>query len=265
MRKPHLSSIMMTRGRPPSSPSQSELSDHSSFQFNSVRLASHPGDRKPSNMRQLLLSAFYLPLSLISPPTTTTRHCKTSPQNQTWPSNEEWHALNESIGGTLLRTAPAASSCYDGNPLNSPYDCASVKKGWKFGAYHASWPESIDHPIFTNNSCIPPGADGYDEKRGCSIGALPQYIVNATTEEQVAMAMEWASKRDARIVVKSTGHDFNGRYVILFVYTGGLCHADIEITDRLAHTPCPSGHTISTISNTTPNGASPEARIPLMF
>lgn len=172
-------------------------------------------------MRQLLLNALYLPLSLISPPATT-QHCKTSPQNETWPSHEEWNALTKSIGGALLRTAPVASSCYEGNPLNSPYNCSWVKNRWSLGAYHASWPESIHYSIFANNSCIPPGMAGYDEKRGCSIGGLPQYAVNATTEEQVGKAMEWASKRDIRIVIKSTGHCFNGRYVLLLPYTTNI-------------------------------------------
>jgi len=42
---------------------------------------------------------------------------------------------------------------------------------------------------------------------------LPQYIVNATEEVDVAAAMKWAVERNVRIVVKGTGHDLNGRYV----------------------------------------------------
>lgn len=121
----------------------------------------------------------------------------------------------KSIGGCLIRTAPAASSCYDGNPLNSPYNCTEVKERWNLSVFHASWPESISYSVFTNNSCIPPGKAGYTKEKGCSIGGLPLYIVNATKEEQIATAMEWASKRNIRIVIKSTGHDFNGRYVFI--------------------------------------------------
>jgi len=44
---------------------------------------------------------------------------------------------------------------------------------------------------------------------------LPQYIVNATEEGDVAAAMKWAVERNVRIVVKGTGHDLNGRYVFL--------------------------------------------------
>lgn len=171
-------------------------------------------------MRQLLLQALYFPFSIVQSPLSTVQNtpsetnCKSSPQNETWPSREDWNALNRSIGGSLLRTAPVASSCYDGNPFDSPYNCTEVERWWPYGAFHAEWPESVDYSIFTNNSCIPPSAGGYRKAKGCSISGLPQYIVNATEEDQVGKAMAWASERGIRIVVKSTGHDFNGRYVL---------------------------------------------------
>ncbi|RAH53071.1 FAD binding domain protein [Aspergillus piperis CBS 112811] len=150
-------------------------------------------------------------LSLIALPALAAANCKTTPGDAAWPSTEEWSALNQSIGGSLIRTAPAASSCYAGNPLGSSYNCSSVKDHWSYAAYHAAWPESNDYSIYNNNSCVPPGVAGYTKDKGCSIGGMPQYIVNATTEEQVATAMSWASQRDIRIIVKSTGHDLNGR------------------------------------------------------
>ena len=142
-------------------------------------------------------------------------NCKPSPYDTTWPSPEEWFALNKSIEGILLRTTPVASSCYPGNPFNSPYNCSSVKKHWSFAAYHSTWPESTDYSIYNNNSCVPPGEDGYSKDKGCSIGGLPQYIVNATTEDQVSTAMAWAYRKGIRMVIKSTGHDLGGRYVPL--------------------------------------------------
>ncbi|PKX90057.1 putative isoamyl alcohol oxidase [Aspergillus novofumigatus IBT 16806] len=138
-------------------------------------------------------------------------HCKLSPLDAGWPSTEEWAALNASIQGALIKTTPVASSCYPGNPFGSTENCTIVTKYWSYAAYHSAWPESVDYSVYTNNSCVAPGVAGYTEGRGCSIGALPQYIVNATTEEQVAKAMQWASKRNIRVVVKGTGHDLSGR------------------------------------------------------
>ncbi|KXG54331.1 FAD-binding, type 2 [Penicillium griseofulvum] len=137
--------------------------------------------------------------------------CKTSPDDSSWPSANEWQALNQSIQGTLIKTAPAASSCYPGNPFGSSENCTVVKNHWTYASYHSSWPESVDYPIYANNSCLPQGATGYTKDRGCEIGGLPRYIVNATTEMQIATAMKWASHRNIRVVVKGTGHDLNGR------------------------------------------------------
>jgi FAD/FMN-containing dehydrogenase len=59
---------------------------------------------------------------------------------------------------------------------------------------------------------VPPGVSGYTRGKGCSIGGMPQYIVDASSEDQIAKAMAWASDRNLRIVIKSTGHDLSGRY-----------------------------------------------------
>ncbi|RHZ67136.1 putative isoamyl alcohol oxidase [Aspergillus thermomutatus] len=155
---------------------------------------------------KVFASLLALPSAVFAQP-----HCKLSPLDAEWPSTEEWAALNTSIQGALIKTAPAASSCYPGNPFGSTENCTIVKNYWSYAAYHSAWPESVDYSIYTNNSCVPPGVAGYTEGRGCSIGALPQYIVNATTEEQVAKAMQWASDRNIRMVVKGTGHDLSGR------------------------------------------------------
>lgn len=157
---------------------------------------------------------FYLLASAGLPATSATQHCKASPGDSTWPSINEWNALNQSIHGTLIKTAPAASSCYPGNPFGSSENCTDVKNHWSYASYHAMWPESVDYSVYANNSCLPPGVDGYSKNKGCSIGGLPQFIVNATTERDVATAMKWASDRNIRITVKGTGHDLGGRYAI---------------------------------------------------
>ncbi|RYP57309.1 hypothetical protein DL769_009554 [Monosporascus sp. CRB-8-3] len=137
--------------------------------------------------------------------------CKLTPFDADWPSEADWSALNTTLGGSLIKTQPVASSCYPGNPFHSSQACEIVKKEWGYSYYHSSLPESIGSPLYANNSCVPPGAPGYTVTKGCEVGGAPQYVVNATTEEQVATAMVWASKRNIRIIIKGTGHDLNGR------------------------------------------------------
>jgi hypothetical protein len=151
---------------------------------------------------------------LAASPVIASSKCKTSPHDPTWPSTGEWKSLNQSIQGTLLQTAPVGSSCYPGNPFGSQHSCSEVQSHWSYAYYHGLWPESNDYSIWNNNSCLPPGVSGYSKEKGCSVGGLPRYIVNATTEQQVATAMKWASDHNIRIVIKSTGHDLCGRYVL---------------------------------------------------
>ncbi|KAL3489202.1 FAD-binding domain-containing protein [Aspergillus germanicus] len=137
--------------------------------------------------------------------------CKVTPYDPEWPSHADWASLNNSIDGQLLSTVPVASSCWAGNPFDSPVNCSTVQSNWANAAWQSRFPAAIDYPIYANNSCLPPDASGYVAGRGCSIGGMPQYIVNATSEEQIATALKWAADRNIRVVVKGTGHDLNGR------------------------------------------------------
>ncbi|CAI0644853.1 unnamed protein product [Colletotrichum noveboracense] len=136
--------------------------------------------------------------------------CKTAPFDATWPTTEDWNALNQTLASALIKTRPAASSCYEGNPFSSTLACEEVDDGWSSSSFHAQQPESIDYPFWANSSCVPPSDYGY-KNQGCTLGGLPEYIVNATSADQVATAMKWASHRNIRIIAKGTGHDLNGR------------------------------------------------------
>lgn len=163
-------------------------------------------------MFSILVSAF-----LLAATASASARCKVTPHDVEWPSLSDWGSLNASIDGQLLRTVPVASSCWTDNPFGSSVSCNTVESSWANASWQSQLPESIDYPIFANNSCLPPSGPGYVAENGCTLGGLPQYIVNATTEPQIATAMKWAADRNLRIVVKGTGHDLNGRYVMLVV------------------------------------------------
>ncbi|KAN0096761.1 FAD binding domain protein [Hyaloscypha variabilis] len=160
----------------------------------------------------VILSILFVPGILAATILTASNQtCKTTPLDTNWPSAEEWAALDTAIGGVLIKTAPIASSCYPGNTFNSPLSCDTVAANWTSSTFHTLIPESIDYPTFANNSCLPKDASGYFQGRGCEVGGMPQYIVNATTEDQIATAMSWAAARNIRITIKGTGHEMNGR------------------------------------------------------
>jgi len=93
-----------------------------------------------------------------------------------------------------------------------------VTSQWFNSSYHAAHPVSIDYPIWANDSCNPIFPNGTSitgnsqaEVQGCNIGNYPAYVVNATTASQVSTALVWASTRNIRVVVKATGHSYQGR------------------------------------------------------
>ncbi|KAM3065110.1 hypothetical protein ACMFMG_006131 [Clarireedia jacksonii] len=137
--------------------------------------------------------------------------CKVTSSDAAWPSIQDWTSLNASIDGTLLRSRPAASSCYPGNPFGSPDTCVEVQAGWALSSFHAELPESVNYFLWANNTCMPPNVSSYDVSSGCHIGAYPQYIINVTKAEQIATALKWATSKNIRVIVKGTGHDLNGR------------------------------------------------------
>ena len=150
-------------------------------------------------------------LFLILPAAVALRTCKLTPSDSAWPSVREWAALNSSIGGALLQTNPAASSCYQGNPFHSSIKCKTVNGSWSESAFHASLPESITSPLYANNSCLPPDAPGYNATAGYTLGGYPNYVVNTTNDVQIAVAARWASHRNIYIVIKGTGYNLNKR------------------------------------------------------
>jgi hypothetical protein len=78
-------------------------------------------------------------------------------------------------------------------------------------------------------------------ERGCSPGAYPAYVVNATTAAQISHALRWADKRNIRLVVKGNGHSHSGRsigYGSLSIWTHNL--RGIEYIENFTATSCPN-------------------------
>lgn len=126
--------------------------------------------------------------------------------------------MNKTLHGALIRGIPPGAVCYPSRPEFDQQACASVASEWYNSSYHATNPVSIDYPIWANNSCNPifPNGTGitgspYDRANGCSIGNYPAYVVNATSADQVSKALVWAGARNIRLVVKATGHSYQGR------------------------------------------------------
>jgi len=57
------------------------------------------------------------------------QECRAVPGDDEWPSDEDWSAFNETLGGALLKPMPLASVCYTGDNYD-PKKCESLKQSW---------------------------------------------------------------------------------------------------------------------------------------
>ncbi len=69
-------------------------------------------------------------------------------------------------------------------------------------------PTSVMWPLWEGHSCIP--TDDPDNST-CTLGGFPVYAVNATNVAQIQLAVNFARNQGLRLVIKNTGHDYQGR------------------------------------------------------
>jgi hypothetical protein len=148
--------------------------------------------------------------------------CKFTPTSRDWPSGADWAAFNGSVDGRLiLPTAPAAA-CHPGQPEYDLQACTHVRNRWNNSQYHADDPVSNDWQNYNNYSCLPDG------KSPCTTDGYPAYVVDVGDARHVQIAVNFARERNLRVNIKSTGHDFLGRYCELPVPTLCITADDID-------------------------------------
>lgn len=132
-----------------------------------------------------------------------------APSEPCWPSQSQWDSFNDTISGRLIRTAPPASVCYPSEPNYNEESCNNVLSNWTTWKFHSSDSASIASvkgcpPIYPNGTSI--NGDPDAGKKGCSLGSLPPYVVNATDSSDIQQTLAFAKENNIRVIVKNTGH-----------------------------------------------------------
>lgn len=68
-------------------------------------------------------------------------------------------------------------------------------------------PTSVMWPLWQGRTCLPSATP----TEPCTLGGYPSYALNITTISQIQLAVNFARLTNIRLVIKNTGHDFNGR------------------------------------------------------
>ncbi|GAB0138996.1 hypothetical protein EsDP_00007215 [Epichloe bromicola] len=159
--------------------------------------------RQTSPSRHAQLFAFDKP-----GPTFRPGQCKSGPGSTGWPVQDVWDAFDEQLNGALVRTVPIAASCYHNWGVFDAEKCKNISSRWTDPHLHDGDPTSVMWPLWQGRSCLPTSnAKGAN----CTLGAYPAYAVNATTVAQIQLAVNFARNQGLRLVVKNTGHDYQGR------------------------------------------------------
>lgn len=62
-------------------------------------------------------------------------------------------------------------------------------------------------PLYQGRTCQP----GISPEGNCTLGGYPSYVVDAQNVAHLQLAVNFARSTNLRLVIKNTGHDFNGR------------------------------------------------------
>ncbi|KAJ7121248.1 FAD-binding domain-containing protein [Mycena crocata] len=131
----------------------------------------------------------------------------------------QWDALNTTVHGQLYPAVPFARSCFPGSfdaaaclAAQTNYLNGSARSD-HFSAYMANQAETCQSTgaqcglnwqnVSDSNAFSPP--------RTCSQGSVPPHYIDVKNAGDVQAAFSFASRTGVHIVIKNTGHDYNGR------------------------------------------------------
>ncbi|KAK1138616.1 hypothetical protein N8T08_002146 [Aspergillus melleus] len=157
--------------------------------------------------------------------------CKCSPSDPCWPSSAEWASLNDTLSGRLMKTVPPASACYKSESNYNATGCKRIVDEWTTSVFHSSSPFSVLDPTWSGDACPPlyPNGTGitgdpHAASKGCGLGNLSPYVVNATSATHVQTALRFAKEKNLRINIKNTGHkpEKSSAYGSLSIWTHNM-------------------------------------------
>ncbi|TGO82544.1 hypothetical protein BPOR_0809g00050 [Botrytis porri] len=134
--------------------------------------------------------------------------CRCFPGDSCYPDANVCDALNATVGGKLIASVPIAAVChFDQFVAYDEQACATLRDNWFYPETHLSSSSSAMAWMFTNNTCNP----FLPSTTSCTLGNYVSYAINATTTNDVKEAVNFANSHNIRLVIRSTGHDYNGK------------------------------------------------------
>jgi len=133
------------------------------------------------------------------------------PGSPSYPSQDEWNTLNQTLKGKLVHGIPAAHVCYppregEAGILNTTA-CSDVAGQLLEETFNAEQAVDINVRFWGGNQCPPV----LSPNGTCGQGNFSDFVVLAESAYDVSVAVKFANKYNLRLICKNSGHDFLGR------------------------------------------------------
>ncbi|KAF1846543.1 uncharacterized protein K460DRAFT_417601 [Cucurbitaria berberidis CBS 394.84] len=140
--------------------------------------------------------------------------CKTMPGDFLYPGQFVWGIFDLLLGGALEKIIPIGSVCYKQSEYNN-YDaakCAALVQGVEAESTYYKDNGALMNPLYYGMTCDIPNSGNYANGT-CTQGGYSEYAVKVSNVAQIQLAVNFARSLNLRLVVRNTGHDYNGRSV----------------------------------------------------
>ncbi|KAM3520495.1 hypothetical protein MY4038_009400 [Beauveria bassiana] len=138
------------------------------------------------------------------------RRCRCLPGEPCWPSNSDWDTLNMTLNGNLHTVTPLAKPCH--LPDFDVTKCSFIRSQSANSSFRAATPGSSQ---WTNWEALPEALQSYYPDTAtnipCGQGRISLYSAIVESASHIAAAVQFASGKNIRPVVKNTGYDMAGR------------------------------------------------------
>ncbi|KDN68227.1 hypothetical protein CSUB01_11243 [Colletotrichum sublineola] len=158
-----------------------------------------------SIVSSFLLLGLAADVTFASPRPKLSASCKNIPGDAAWPTKHAWDRLNATVDGRLIATTPIAHVCHV--PTYSHEACEDLCRRWNTANTMTSLPAEIMSPWFQNQSCVP----FTNQSTSCGLGNYASYSINISSVQDIMAGLAFAKKKNVRLVIKNSGHDFFGK------------------------------------------------------
>lgn len=153
--------------------------------------------------------------------------CKAIPGDPQYPNKTTWDMFDRLLGGALEKIVPIGSPCYKNSEYNN-YDaerCAYLVSNYDKEELYYTDNGALMNPLYYGMTCPIPASGDTAVNGTCTQGGYSEFAVKVSNVAQIQLAVNFARSLNLRLVVRNTGHDYNGRSVgkgALSIWTHGL-------------------------------------------